>query len=115
LPYNLPSLSYRAAQIALAHRQELMAVVDEIKAERDRLYDAMTQLPNFRVWPSDANFFYGRPAGDSAALFQALRRLGTNVRHTGGGLRITIGTPEENQRTLNHLQQVLTAAGPSDS
>jgi histidinol-phosphate aminotransferase len=116
LPYNLPSLSYRAAQISLAHHQELMAVVDEVKAERDRLYHAMTQLPNFRLWPSDANFFYGRPTDRKPAdLFQALRRLGTNVRHTGGGLRITIGTPEENQRTLNHLQQALTAAGPLDS
>jgi histidinol-phosphate aminotransferase len=76
----------------------------------------MTQLPNFRVWPSDANFFYGRPTDRAPAdLFQALRRLGTNVRHTGGGLRITIGTPEENQRTLNHLQQALTAAGPPNS
>ncbi|MGD1907728.1 MAG: histidinol-phosphate transaminase [Leptolyngbyaceae cyanobacterium] len=108
LPYNLPSLSYRAAQISLAHYPDLMAVVDEVKAERDRLYAAMTQLPNLRVWPSDANFFYSRPTDrEPANLFQALRRLGTNVRHTGGGLRITIGTPEENQRTLDHLQQVL--------
>ena len=114
LPYNLPSLSYRSAQIALAHRQELLTVIAEVQAERARLYQAMTQLPHFRVWPSDANFLYGRPAGDPASLFQTLRQQGTNVRHTGGGLRITIGTPAENQRTLAHLQQALTA-GPSGS
>jgi histidinol-phosphate aminotransferase len=119
LPYNLPSLSYRAAQIALAHRQELLAVIAEIQGERDRLYAAMAQFPNFQVWPSNANFLYGRPAGDPESLFQALCRLGTNVRHTGGGLRITVGTPAENQRTLDHLhqalQQTLTAAGPLGS
>ncbi|NJN19930.1 MAG: histidinol-phosphate transaminase [Leptolyngbya sp. RL_3_1] len=119
LPYNLPSLSYRAAQIALAHRQDLLAIITEVLGERDRLHTAMAQLPHFRLWPSDANFVYGRPAGDPAVLFQALRRLGTNVRHTGGGLRITIGTPAENQRTLDHLQQALqqtlTAAGPLGS
>lgn len=119
LPYNLPSLSYRAAQIALSHRQGLLAIIAEVQAERDRLYQAMGQLPHFRVWPSDANFLYGRPAGDAAALFQALRQQGTHVRHTGGGLRITVGTPAENQRTLDHLQQALqhtlTAAGPLGS
>jgi histidinol-phosphate aminotransferase len=34
---------------------------------------------------------------------QALKTQGTLVRHTGGGLRVTIGSTEENQRTLARL------------
>jgi histidinol-phosphate aminotransferase len=42
-----------------------------------------------------------------AKVFQLLRAQGTLIRHTGGGLRISIGTAAENQRTLANFQQVL--------
>ncbi|MBE9158473.1 histidinol-phosphate transaminase [Nodosilinea sp. LEGE 06152] len=114
LPYNLPSLTQAAAQLALAHRQELLAVVTEIQQQRRELASAIAQNTPLRLWPSDANFLYGRPPAqpeqplktELERWFNRLRVQGTLVRHTGGGLRITIGTPEENQRTLAHLQQV---------
>ncbi len=114
LPYNLPSLTQLAARLALTHRPELLAVVPEIQQQRQELAAAIAQHTPLSLWPSDANFLYGRPpvqAGQSlnAELdrwFNGLRRQGTLVRHTGGGLRITIGTPAENQRTLTHMQQL---------
>ncbi|MGG6238194.1 histidinol-phosphate transaminase [Nodosilinea sp. AN01ver1] len=114
LPYNLPSLTQAAAQLALAHRQELLAVVSEIQQQRRELASAIAQTTPLRLWPSDANFLYGRPPAQSGQpinaelerWFNRLRVQGTLVRHTGGGLRITIGTPAENRRTLAHLQQV---------
>ncbi|PSR16600.1 histidinol-phosphate aminotransferase [filamentous cyanobacterium CCP3] len=114
LPYNLPSLTQAAAQLALAHRQELLAVVPEIQQQRRELASAIAQHTPLRLWPSDANFLYGRSPVQPGHLiktelerwFNRLRVQGTLVRHTGGGLRITIGTPEENQRTLAHLQQI---------
>lgn len=114
LPYNLPSLTQAAAQLALAHRSELLAVVPEIQQQRRELAEAIAQHTPLHLWPSDANFLYGRPlvpSGQSLNTelerwFNGLRRQGTLVRHTGGGLRITIGTPAENQRTLAHLRQV---------
>jgi histidinol-phosphate aminotransferase len=114
LPHNLPSLTQAAAQLALAHRQELLAVVPEIQQQRRELAAAIAQHTPLHLWPSDANFLYGRPPATpgqppSAELerwFHSLRRQGTLVRHTGGGLRITIGTPAENQRTLAHLRQL---------
>ncbi|MGB3311445.1 MAG: histidinol-phosphate transaminase [Nodosilinea sp.] len=114
LPYNLPSLTQAAAQLALAHRQELLAVVPEIQQQRRQMAYAIAQHTPLRLWPSDANFLYGRPStqpgqpikADLERWFNRLRVQGTLVRHTGGGLRITIGTPAENQRTLAHLQQV---------
>lgn len=114
LPYNLPSLTQAAAQLALTHRQELLAIVPEIQQQRRELADAIARNTPLHLWPSDANFLYGRsPAQPGQPIktelerwFNRLRVQGTLVRHTGGGLRITIGTPVENQRTLAHLQQV---------
>ena len=114
LPYNLPSLTQAAAQLALAHRSELLAIVPEIQQQRRELAAAIAQHTPLHLWPSDANFLYGRPSvppgqalePELERWFNGLRRQGTLVRHTGGGLRITIGTPAENQRTLTHMQQI---------
>ncbi len=104
LPYNLPTLSQAAAQFALEQRQSLLAVVPEILAERDRLYAALQGLSQWRVWPSQGNFLYARPGvADPQAWMQALKAQGTLIRATGGGLRLTVGTPTENQRTLEGL------------
>lgn len=115
LPYNLPSFSQAAALTALAHRQELMQVIPEILEERSRLYTALAQNPALQVWSSAANFLYVRlpqgnvanPGTSLAELCQTLKSQGTHIRHTGGGLRITIGTPAENTRTLHRLQTLL--------
>jgi len=110
LPYNLPSFSQAAALLALRHAPAILATVAEVQQERDRLYQACRDLPNFQVWPSAANFLYGRPTTLSLdTIFRQLYEQGTQIRQTGGGLRLTIGTPEENDRTLTHLRQVLTS------
>lgn len=111
LPYNLPSLSQAAAQLALAHRSDLMASIPALKQERDRLYQVLRALPGIQVWPSAGNFLFLRTVGSASVveLHQALEQQGTLVRLTGGGLRLTIGQPAENQRTLERLQQHLLA------
>lgn len=115
LPYNLPSFSQAAALLALNERQQLLSAIDQILAERDRLMNALAQHPAVRVWPSSANFIYMRlknaspetltPQHDRLVL--ALKNQGTLVRHTGGGIRITVGTPAENTRTLERLIALL--------
>ncbi|MGD1858382.1 MAG: histidinol-phosphate transaminase [Leptolyngbyaceae cyanobacterium] len=108
LPYNLPSFSQTAALLALHHAPEILAKVAEVQQERDRLLTAFSALPGLRTWPSEANFIYCRPIRrDLETVFQRLQERGTQVRQTHGGLRITIGTPTENERTLAHLQQAL--------
>lgn len=108
LPYNLPSFSQTAALVALAHAPALLAKVPEVQAERDRLTQALKALPNLNVWPSAANFLYCHSTHPPLEeVFRHLRQQGTHVRQTGGGLRLTIGTPQENARTLTHMQQAL--------
>jgi histidinol-phosphate aminotransferase len=118
LPYNLPSFTQAAALTAIAHRHELLTVIPEILGERSRLYAALRQQPTLQVWDSAANFLYVQlqpsiapdPDAKLAEICQVLESQGTRIRHTGGGLRITIGTPAENTRTLQRLQTVLNPA-----
>jgi histidinol-phosphate aminotransferase len=110
LPYNLPAMSQAAAHLALTHRQTLLQSVPELIRERSRMDKALGQLASLKFWPSAANFIYGRASSEaqSAALGQALKQLGTSIRTTGGGLRITLGSPAENDRTLQRLQQCIS-------
>ena len=114
LPYNLPAFTQAAAQTALLHRELLLEAIPKILTERDRLYNALTAMPQLQVWPTGANFIYVRLTNTNpdrmdavlGEIVQKLKARGTLIRHTGGGLRITVGTPEENQRTLERLQSL---------
>ena len=114
LPYNLPSFSQTAAELALAQRQLLLATIPETLSERAKLIAALTQHQKLQVWPSAANFVYLRAKageGESAEqehkqIMQQLKEGGTLIRHTGGGLRITVGSPEENQRTVDRIGEI---------
>jgi len=105
LPYNLPTVSFVAAELAMSHHAELLANVPEILAERDRLKLEIRNL-GISVWDSDANYLYLRSADDSS-ISNCLKANGTIIRQTGGGLRLTIGTPEQNHRTLSRLKSCL--------
>ncbi len=93
LPYNLPTISARAAQLALANRRELLAVIPEIRQQRNQLYQGLQDW-GVQAWQSSANFVFCK-VGDPATVVQCMRSQGILLRHTGGGLRITIGTPEQ--------------------
>lgn len=111
LPYNLPSFSQAAALIALEQRNLLLPLVTEIRQERTRMWKILAEIPQIDIWQSQANFFYIRlketnpelAASQLDRIIHNLKTQGTLIRHTGGGLRITIGTPEENNRTLQRL------------
>ncbi|NJN73411.1 MAG: histidinol-phosphate transaminase [Limnothrix sp. RL_2_0] len=107
LPYNLPSFSQQAALLALKHAEILLSTIPEAQQERQSLLENLRQLPMVQVWNSDANFLYARLRPSTkpqepqlAQLVTDLKAQGTLIRHTGGGLRISVGTPAENQRTL---------------
>lgn len=120
LPYNLPAFSQLAAEFALAQRQLLLAVIPETISERAKLIAALTQHQQLQIWPSAANFVYLRVKAENRNLaeqqhkqiMEQLKAEGTLIRHTGGGLRITVGSPQENQRTCDRLCQILTWQKP---
>lgn len=115
LPYNLPSFSLAAALVGLQNRTLLLESIHQTLSERAKLIEILSQQPELQITPSAANFIYLRlkPNGfnsQEAALktfHQKLRTLGTLVRHISGGLRITVGTIEENARTVNRVKAAL--------
>jgi histidinol-phosphate aminotransferase len=112
LPYNLPSFSLAAALMALQNRQILLSTISPTLHERDKLIKVLSQHPALQVTESAANFVYLRlkpntydsPDVALKSLHQKLTTSGTLVRLLKGGLRITVGTVEENIRTLERLQ-----------
>lgn len=100
---------------ALAQTRERIALV---RAERARLCDALSALPGVRrVYPSQANFLLVR-FEDADTAFAALLAAGIVVRDQraapalGDALRITVGTPAQNDRVLETLA-AMAAAGPA--
>ncbi|MBW4663740.1 MAG: histidinol-phosphate transaminase [Chroococcus sp. CMT-3BRIN-NPC107] len=115
LPYNLPTFSIAAAVVALQHRQMLLSMIPQLLIERDKLTHNLTQNQALQVWESAANFIYLKLKINSPQTEEVLNLIneqlktnGTLVRHISSGLRITVGSPEENQRTLDRLQAALS-------
>ncbi|BCB88392.1 histidinol-phosphate transaminase [Phytohabitans suffuscus] len=104
LPYHLSSLTQAAARAALAHRDALLATVEAIKEQRDRIVSSLRGR-GFRVADSDANFVLFEAGPDQKAVWRALLDRGVLVRDVGlaGWLRVTAGTPSETDAFLEAL------------
>ena len=113
LPYHLDSFKQLAGSIALDFDDAMDAQVEAICSERERVMAAMEDLP-VQVWPSGANFFLFKAdqmRGDD--VWQGLIDHSVLVRNTANWpriddcLRVTVGSPEENDAFLSALAQVL--------
>ncbi|GAA4446773.1 histidinol-phosphate transaminase [Phytohabitans houttuyneae] len=104
LPYHLSSLTQAAARAALAHRGALLATVEAIKEQRDRIV-ATLRSRGFRVADSDANFVLYETGGDQKKAWRDLLDRGVLVRDVGlpGWLRVTAGTAAETDAFLEAL------------
>ncbi|QNP40473.1 histidinol-phosphate transaminase [Lysobacter solisilvae (ex Woo and Kim 2020)] len=118
-PYPLPQPCVEAALAALAPAAlaRTRARIDETIRERSRLQAGLDALPAIRrVAPSTANFVQVR-CHDPQAAFQALLGQGIVVRDLrampglSDALRISIGTPEQNQRVLATIAALSVPAG----
>ncbi|AYF96799.1 histidinol-phosphate transaminase [Protaetiibacter intestinalis] len=109
LPYHLSALTQAAAVAALAHAPEMLAMVDDIAAQRDRMVAELPAL-GYRPWPSQANFVLFDGVADPRATFEALLARDILIRDVGipNALRVTAGTAEETDFFL----ECLAALGP---
>jgi len=96
LPYHLSALTQAAAIAALRRAPAMLAQVETIKAERDRMIRELAAL-GYEPWPSEANFVLFGGVEDPRATFAALLDAGVIVRDVGipHTLRVTAGTPAE--------------------
>ncbi len=109
-PYNVSVLTQVVAERVLAHADVLEAQARAIREERGRLHQALARLPGVTVFPSAANFLLVR-VPDAPGAFAGLRSRRVLVRSFHGShpllehcLRVTVGTPEENQTLLAALR-----------
>ena len=104
LPYHLSSVTQATALAALDHAEEMLAMVDAIKAQRDRIVEA-ARVAGLTPTPSDANFVLIGGLTDAHATWQALLDRGILVRDVGIAhhLRITAGTPAETDAVIAAL------------
>ena len=113
LPYHLSAQTQLAGLLALRHVREMETRVARITEERGRVAAALNDLP-VDSWPSDANFILFRPRErDADGVWRSLLAHSVLIRNCAsweglkGCLRVTIGTPEENNRFLQGLKESL--------
>lgn len=110
-PYNVNTLSAEVALRALGASGTFRHHVDLIRSERSRVTEALRAMPAVRkVHPSDANFLLAVVDG-AYRVYRTMADRGVVIRYRGDqphcedGLRITIGTPDENDRMLALLTE----------
>ena len=108
LPYHLSAVTQAVARVALRHADELLARVDDLRAERDATVEWLREQ-GLEVAESDANFCLFGKFDDRHAVWQSLLDRGVLIRETGpdGWLRVSVGTPEEMAAFKTALMEVL--------
>jgi histidinol-phosphate aminotransferase len=111
LPYHLDAATQLAGRLALRFTAEMEARVASLVAERERLSAALAALP-VDTWPSGANFVLFRP--HVQGVWKGLLDRSVLVRDCSswprldGCLRVTVGTPAEDDAFLAALKEVLS-------
>jgi histidinol-phosphate aminotransferase len=113
LPYTLSVPTQIAGIVALDFRAEMHERIASLVEERGRLFAALADMDGVAAVPSGANFVLMRVDGDAHQLWERLLAHGVLVRDFSswpgveGCLRVTVGTPAENDVLLAALRAVL--------
>ncbi len=113
-PYNINLLSQQEALKRLQNQKETLRQIQIIRREKEKMRQALENLTAVkRVFPSDANFLL-LEIKNATEIYQQLMNKGIILRNRSGllhcysCLRITIGTPEENERLLLELKNYIS-------
>lgn len=111
-PYNISRLTQERVLAAIENAASKDDCVRTLVAERGALAEKLARLPIVRhVYPSAANFLLVK-FDDATAIYEALLRQGIVTRNRdrlslcAGCVRITVGTPQENNEIVNALQSL---------
>lgn len=115
LPYHLSAMTQAVGLVALKHAAELHSVVETVRHERDRLFRELSTTSGITAFPSDANFILFRcKEREASEVWQELLDGGVLIRDFSdapgceGCLRVSVGTPEEDERFLETLSRALS-------
>ncbi|MCB1024117.1 MAG: histidinol-phosphate transaminase [Acidobacteria bacterium] len=110
-PYNVSEIAQNAVIEALENREMVNRTILKIISEREKLIGALSEFEFVtKIYPTDANFVLVKT--DNADLIyehlvgkKIIVRNRNRVEKCEGCLRITVGTPEENQELVNSLRE----------
>jgi len=112
LPYNVNSFSQKVAVITLEHIDVINSRIEEILKERERVYVSLKNLPEVKVFPSQANFLFFYCEEDSLMEELILRHI--KIREFSEkhpllekAYRVTIGKKEDNDKFLKAMEEIL--------
>jgi histidinol-phosphate aminotransferase len=107
LPYHLSALTQAAANAALAHSAEMLAMVDDIRMQRDRLVVELERL-GYSPHRSWSNFVLFGGVAEPQETFAALLSEGILIRDVGipHHLRVTAGTEQETTLFLDAIARL---------
>ena len=113
LPYNVGVLPQLVAEKLLSHHDVLLQQAEQIKLDRAKLYQQLSEIAGVKVYSSEANFLLFRVA-DATEIFTGLKQRGVLIKNLNGGhpmlkdcLRVTVGKPDENMRFIAALQETI--------
>jgi histidinol-phosphate aminotransferase len=115
LPYNVNQFSLTVAEIALENISRFRPAIETVLKEKERLGRELGALQGVKVYPSKSNFFLVEVPVAPRSLFDYLYAQGILIRDVSSYpmlskcLRISVGTPEENNRLLSALRAGLEA------
>lgn len=113
-PYPISVLSLAIASGVLARAEQVKKTINSVRSERGRVMERLSSLGGIRTFKSDANFLFVETGKSSRAISKALGGAGIVVKQLGtvsghrGCIRVTIGTPEMNDRFLQCVEGALT-------
>ena len=107
-PYNVNTLTQEIGKIILSNTAYIKESLESILSSKQELYTALLAYnsDDFRVIDSKTNFIYIKTSR-AAEIFEKLRADSIVIRCFGGGLRITAGTRQENDRLMSCLDSIL--------
>lgn len=119
-PFNVNAYTQAIATLAFTDlASEIELQIDTCVRERARVFTALQSFAGIRAYPSVANFHFAETTRNADEVRTALLTQGISVRsfqkHGGrlaNKLRISVGTPEENDRLLDALPAALRPESP---
>ncbi|MCI0659760.1 MAG: histidinol-phosphate transaminase [Acidobacteria bacterium] len=112
MPYSLNFFSMMAAETALDHLEKLHPLVKAIQREANRLFNELQKINGLSPVPSSANFFCVRTVIPPKQLYEELYARGILIRDVSKApmlseyVRITAGTPQENDKLITALKEI---------
>jgi histidinol-phosphate aminotransferase len=111
-PFCLNALSALVTESVLDSPQYTDKIVREITKEREKIFGILEKLEGITPFPSDANFILFR-ARKAKAIYKGLLKAGILIRDVSDGaplkncLRVTVGTPKENQAFVKAIKKLV--------